>query len=71
MVDVEAVERMKAAQKAAQETNRIEAAEQLKAIRAQPPRKMPWQQKQSRFCNIFNPFFITCTVFVQGDCFIS
>jgi hypothetical protein len=92
MVDVEAVERMKAAQKAAQETNRIEAAEQLKAIatdaavnapipttavivllsetqspisvnisalalnrieaaeqlkaiRAQPPRKMPWQQK--------------------------
>jgi len=45
MVDVKAVERMKEAQRAAQETNRIEAAEQLKAIRAQPPRKMPWQQK--------------------------
>ena len=53
MVDVKAVERMKEAQRAEQETNRIEAAKQLRAIRAQPKRKMPWQQKP-RFRPIAN-----------------
>jgi glutamyl-tRNA reductase len=53
MVDVKAVERLKAAQKAAEESNKIAAAKELKFIREQPERPMPWQ-KQPRFKPLVN-----------------